>query len=343
MRAEAPRRGGQTRRGTEALVTMPPRSIPGPVADRERRPLRDHIPPWLFWTEHARGLAPNTVLSYRLDAKMFVAFCDQIGLVYAEDVTYQVIEAFGASLRGGLGQQASSVARRYSALEQLFRFLIRERVVTSNPVELAIRMKLPPRKPPEPMSMEDRELVLTTLGASRSLAGRRHYTPALFLFYSGLRESETVHLKVEDVHLDPVDKAYLRVRDGKGSKDRLVPIVPRLREALREYLTRTRPGLKPPAGKPWLFIHCGLRGRQSLEPLHPKALYNFVKRSIRPIVGRNVGVHTFRHSYATHIYEASADLNLIKSLLGHSSIATTAVYAHVTPTKQREKLTEYLK
>ena len=337
-------RGGQGPRGARALVALAPRTMPAAVAVRARRPLRDHIAPWLFWTEHARGLAPNTILGYGLDGKMFVAFCDQIGCVYAEDVTYQIIEAFGASLRAGLGQAPASVARRYSALKQLFRFLGREGVVATNPVELAIRMKLPPRKPPEHMTIDDRELIVRTLGARRDLAGQRHYTLSLFLFYSGLRESETAHLKVEDVHLDPPDAAYLRVRDGKGTKDRLVPVVPRLRDALRVYLATTRPGLNPPPGKPWLFIHCGVRGRQSVDPLNPKALWNFVTAVIRPILGgRPVSPHTFRHSYATHIYEASADLNLVKSLLGHSSIATTAVYAHVTPRRQREKLAEYLK
>jgi site-specific recombinase XerD len=318
--------------------------MPAALVVKARRPLRDHIPAWLFWTEHARGLAPNTIVGYGLDAKMFVAFCDQIGCAYAEDVTYQVIEAFGALLKGSLGQQVSSVARRYSALKQLFRFLIREGVVTANPVELAIRMKLPPRKPPEHMTIDDRELIFRTLGARRDLAGQRHYTLSLFLFYSGLRESETVTLKVEDVHLDPSDTAYLRVRDGKNTKDRFVPIVPRLREALRVYLATTRPGLNPPPDKPWLFIHCGVRGRQALTPLHPKALWHFVEQIIRPILdGRKVSPHTFRHSFGTHVYEASADLRLVQSLLGHSSIATTAIYAHVTPTKQREKLAEYLK
>jgi site-specific recombinase XerD len=62
-----------------------------------------------------------------------------------------------------------------------------------------------------------------------------------------------------------------------------------------------------------------------------------------PILGRRVGVHTFRHSFATHVWESSADLNLVKSLLGHSNLATTSVYCHVTPRKQREKLAEYLK
>jgi integrase/recombinase XerD len=166
---------------------------------------------------------------------------------------------------------------------------------------------------------------------------------SLFLFYSGLREEETVHLKVEDVHLEPAATAYLRVRDGKGSKDRLVPIVPRLRETLAVYLATTRPGLNPPAAKPWLFIHCGHRNRTTTGPLNTKTLWHFVQDVIVPILGRKVGVHTFRHSFGTHVYEASGDLNLLKSLLGHSSITTTAIYAHVTPHHQRAKLAGYLK
>jgi integrase/recombinase XerD len=315
--------------------------MPSSVAVRARRPLREHIAPWLFWTEHARGLAPNTILGYGLDAKMFAAFCDQIGIEYAEQVTYHIIEAFGASLKGPLGQQVSSVARRYSALKQLFRFLIREGVVTSNPVEQAIRMKLPPRKPPEHMPIEERERILETLAGRHDLKGRRNYALALFLFYSGLRESEVVNLRVDDVHLD-IEHPYLRVRDGKGQKDRTVPIVPRLRDGLRVYLARVRPAFNAPADKPWLFLQCH-RNRLAVAPLHPKALWKMAKEVISPIIKRRVGVHTFRHSYATHIYEASADLNLIKSLLGHSSITTTAIYAHVTPTKQRKKLAEYLK
>src|SRR6476660_8392537 len=108
-----------------------------------------------------------------------------------------------------------------------------------------------------------------------------------------------------------------------------------LRAALRRYLDEVRPALNPPADKPWLFIQ-RQRGREAPEPVHPKALWKIAKEVISPIVGRRVGVHTMRHSYATHVYEASADLNLVKSLLGHSSITTTAIYAHVTPSKQRE-------
>jgi integrase/recombinase XerD len=336
-------KGGPGTKGTAALLALTPGRMPARVGVRERRPLRDHVKPWLFWIEHARGLARNTVMGYALDAKMFVAFCEQVGCPFPEDVTYHVSEGFGASLRGVLGQQPASVYRRYSAIKQLFRFLMCEGIVTTNPVELAISMKRPPRKPPEHMSVEERKLILRTLRARTDLPGQRHYALSMFLFYSGVREAETVNLKVADVHLEPVSDAYLRVRDGKGSKDRLVPIVPRLREALLEYLSTTRPGLTPPAAKPWLFIHCGGRNRQSLEPLNPMALWHFVQDIVVPILGRRVGVHTFRHSFATHVWESSADLNLVKSLLGHSNLATTSVYCHVTPRKQREKLAEYLK
>ena len=214
------------------------------------------------------------------------------------------------------------------------------------------------------MPIEERERILETLAGRHDLKGRRNYALALFLFYSGLRESEVVNLRVDDVHLD-TEHPYLRVRDGKGQKDRTVPIVPlslkclascihaRLSvtrtfapesasDGLRVYLARVRPAFNAPADKPWLFLQCH-RNRLALEPLHPKALWKMAKEVISPIINRRVGVHTFRHSYATHIYEASADLNLIKSLLGHSSITTTAIYAHVTPPKQREKLAESLK
>jgi integrase/recombinase XerD len=203
-------------------------------------------------------------------------------------------------------------------------------------------MKLPPRKPPNFMTKEERDRILTILRAVTTPAGGRHYALTLTLFYSGLQEAELVHLKVEDAHLDE-GSAYLHVREGKGRKDRLVPIPPTLRDGLRHYLATVRPALAPPADKPWLFIHCGHHGRYSIKPLDVKSVWHFVKDQIVPILGRKVTPHTFRHSYATHLYEGSSDLNLVKALLGHASINTTAVYAHVTPRKQRERLAEYLK
>ena len=113
-------RDGRASRGVLALVAVAPRTMPAPLVVRARRPLREHVKPWLFWSEHARGLAPNTIMSYGYDAEMFVAFCEQIGCVYAEDVTYQIIEAYGAAQRASLGPQGddgrASLQRAQAAL-----------------------------------------------------------------------------------------------------------------------------------------------------------------------------------------------------------------------------------
>jgi integrase/recombinase XerC len=326
-------------RGIEALLAAPLPRVPAPHRQPVSKRLADHIPSWLFWMEHARARSVNTVRSYELDARMFVAFCEQIGCPYADQVTFQVVEAFGASLRAALGQKETSIARRYSALRSLFFYLEREGVVTKNPAGLAVRMKLPPRRPPQFMTKPDRELVLRVLSRRESRVGRRNYALIATLYLAGLRESELCWLTLPDVDLEA---ATVYVRDGKGRKDRRVPITPRLVRILRLWITGWR-ARSVGADTPWLFLRVTRQHRYAGQPLNPKAIWQIVHDTIVPILGRKVTPHTFRHSYATHVYEESGDLNLVKSLLGHSSINTTAIYAHVTPRKQREKLAEYLK
>jgi site-specific recombinase XerD len=157
------------------------------------------------------------------------------------------------------------------------------------------------------------------------------------MYLAGLRESEVVTLTVADADLEG---ASLYVR-GKGRKDRRVPITPRLVRILRLWIDGWR-ARSIGADSPWLFLHMWSHHRFNGLPLNPKAIWNLVRKKVVPVLGRKVTPHSFRHSYATHVYEESADLNLAKSLLGHVSIGTTAIYAHVTPRKQREKLAEYL-
>jgi site-specific recombinase XerD len=209
--------------------------------------------------QFARARAENTVRAYGEDVRMFVAFCDRSGIQNVEDVTFHHVEAFGAVLRGHLGQQESSISRRYSALRMFFLYLERHDLVQKNPAKLALTMKRPVRKPPDYMTKEERNKILAVLRVRRDPPGRLYYTLALLLFYSGLREAEVVNLKVEDVHLE-AGHAYLYVHEGKGKKDRRVPIPPRLRDALRVYLATVRPAFNPPADKPWLIIHCGKSG-----------------------------------------------------------------------------------
>jgi site-specific recombinase XerD len=327
-------------RGTQALLLAPAPSVPASRAIVSRR-LGDHVHGFLLWLEHALARSPNTVKSYGEDVRMFVAFCDRAGIEYVEQVTFHHVEAFGASLRAHLAQRETSIARRYSALRKFFLYLERHELVVKNPAKLALTMKMPPRKPSDFMTKEERNKILAALRPRRDLPGRCYYMLTVLLFYSGLRESEIVNLRVEDVRLE-AGRAYLHVHAAKGQKDRLVPIPPRLRDALRVYLTTVRPALNPPADKPWVIIHVGRRNRTVATALNTKTIWHFVQRVIVPILGRKVHPHTFRSSYATHLYEGGADPLLVKHLLGHVSLATTAIYAHVTPRKQREKLAAYL-
>jgi len=327
---------GQPPKGIEALLLAPTPSVPSPRAIVSRR-LADHVHGFLLWMRLARGRSENTVKAYGEDIRMFVTFCERSGVQYVEQVTLHHVEAFSAVQRGHLGLAETTVARRRSALVQFFFYLERHDLIQKNPARLAIGMKLPPRKPPKYMTREERERILTVLSNRLSPRGRRNYALFALMFLTGLRVSEVCRLKVEDVDLEA---AMLYVREGKGRKDRRALMTPRLIRILRLWLViRVR---LVGAESPWFFLHMWGHHKYGLQPLNTKAIYNQVRAKIVPILGRKVSPHSFRHSFGTHVYEESSDINLVKSLLGHESIRTTEVYAHVTPRKQRERLAEYL-
>jgi integrase/recombinase XerD len=141
----------------------------------------------------------------------------------------------------------------------------------------------------------------------------------LTMIYScGLRLSEGTHLQVRDIDSQ---RMLVYVRDGKGGKDRYVPLPQRSLELLREYWKQHRP-------QPWLFPD----RRKPGEPLGRQYPYVVLKAAMRASgILKNVNVHTLRHSYATHLLEAKVDLRVIQELLGHKSPKTTAVYTHLTP------------
>jgi site-specific recombinase XerD len=329
---------GQPPKGIEALLLAPTPSVPSTRGLMSKR-LGDHVHGFLLWMQFARARAENTVRSYGEDLRMFVAFCEKSGRPNAEQIDHNVIEAFGAVLRGHLGQQETTIARRYSCLRMFFLYLERHQVVTHNPAKLALGMKIPPRKPPAFMTQAERETVLDRLRLLRSRRGRRNYALCATMFLAGLRVSEICHLKLEDVDLAG---ATLYIRDGKGRKDRRVPITPRLVRILQLWIDgRRRESRGGGAESPWVFTRMHRVDRQG--PLHTRAVYNMVRRKIVPIVGRKLSPHAFRHSYATHIWEESGDLRLTQHLVGHENIRTTAIYTHVTPRKERARLAEYLR
>ena len=327
---------GQPPKGMEALLLAPTPSVPSPRAIMSRR-LADHIHGFLLWMEFARARSANTVKGYGEDIRLFVAFCEKSGVQYVEQVTLHHVEAFSAVQRGHLGLAETTVARRRSALVQFFFYLERHDLIQKNPARLAIGMKVPPRRPPDYMTREERERILAVLANRLSPRGRRNYALFALMFLTGLRVSEVCHLTVADVDLDA---ARLYVRNGKGRKDRRVPMTPRLIRILRLWLA-IRAGLVGSAS-PWFFLHMWGHHKYGDRPLHQHAVWAQVQKKIVPILGRKVSPHSFRHSYITHIWEESDNLRLAQHLAGHENIRTTSAYCHVTPRKERERLAEYL-
>jgi len=165
-------------------------------------------------------------------------------------------------------------------------------------------------KLPEPLGRREVERLLNASGNAK------HRVLLMTCYATGVRVSELVHLRVEDIHSE---RMQIHVRQGKGAKDRYTLLSPRLLEQLRAYWRTCRP-------RPWLFL--GRDGRGPLPVGTAQKIYYAAKR--RAGIERGHGIHTLRHSFATHLMEAGVDLPTLQRLLGHTSLATTAKYLHVT-------------
>ncbi|HEX2294595.1 MAG TPA: site-specific tyrosine recombinase XerD [Actinomycetota bacterium] len=274
-----------------------------------------------------RGLSENSVLAYRRDLAKWVAFCTGAG-VTLEDARPEHVTEFLDRLRKGrppatVAMAPSSVARTLVSVRALYRFLVREGGLESDPTA-RVGSPARPRSLPKAISLEQVERLLES--PPRDLLGRRDAAMLEVLYGAGLRISELVALDVDDVDLED---AVVLVRSGKGGKGRMVPLGGAARKALDEYLVRSRPELvrrsggRGAAGALFLNSRGGRLGRQGC--------WKVLKQHARTAgLDRVVSPHTLRHSFATHMLDAGADIRVVQELLGHSSLATTQVYTLVS-------------
>jgi len=278
-----------------------------------------------------RGLARNTVSSYRRDLRRYADFLAAQGVDDLAAVAAADVSAFLVHLREGdpdhppLG--AGSAARTVVAVRGLHRFAVRESLVPRD-VAAEVRPPTPRRRLPKALPVGEVEVILATAGAAGTSLAMRDRALLEVLYGTGARISEAVGLDVDDVDLEQ-GTALL---SGKGSKQRLVPVGSFARSAVEDYLVRARPALVcGGAGTPALF--CNARGgrlsRQSAWAV-------LVRTAERAGVTSEVSPHTLRHSFATHLLDGGADVRVVQELLGHASVTTTQVYTLVTVDKLRE-------
>lgn len=284
---------------------------------------RPEVTEYLEHLEKERDVSPHTVKAYARDLEDFTEFCDR----HYGDWTWTTVDRLG--VRGFLGElerrglARRSAARSLSAVRSLYRYLQEHHGVPNNIARAARMPKLEKRLP----TYLDRGQTERLFAWAESRAGGDAFAPTrdlamLELFYStGVRLSELCGMNLEDLDLLS-DQVKVR---GKGRKERIVPVGSRAVLALRRYLNlRESVVARPRTDRRAVFV--SRRGKR----LAPRGVQRIVHTMLDGIGGDGLRVHSLRHTFATHMLDAGADLRAVQELLGHASLSTTQVYTHTS-------------
>lgn len=313
---------------------LPAATGPAPQLEAAVRRYLDHL-------TVERGLAANTLASYRRDLRRYLRTlaCRERPTLAA--VTGDDVASFVVTLREGdtdhppLG--AGSAARAVAAVRGLHRFALREGYTSTDPAA-GVRPPTPPRRLPKALSVREVEALLSASGVGDTPLAFRDRALLELLYGTGARISEIVGMAVDDVD---TEAKVVRLR-GKGGKDRLVPMGSCAAAELDAYLVRARPALAHAGRGTGVADRADRTGR---IPLFLNARGGRLSRQgawgvLRTVAERAqvpaVSPHTLRHSFATHLLDGGADVRVVQELLGHASVATTQVYTLVTVDKLRE-------
>ena len=279
---------------------------------------------FLLYLEKEKNQSPHTVKAYSRDLVAFCTFCDRY---YSGRWSWATVDRAG--FRGFLGELGRrglakrSAARALSAVRSLYRYLQTHHDLTAAGARGARVPKLDKRLP----TYLDREKTEALFAWAEERAGNGGFLEArdlamLELFYStGMRLSELAGLSRDDVDLLS-DQAKVR---GKGRKERIVPVGSRAVAALRRYL-RLRDEVPGDTAADRRAVFVSVRGRR----LPPRSIQRLVHRMFAAVGGDGLRVHSLRHTFATHLLDAGADLRAVQELLGHASLSTTQIYTHTS-------------
>jgi integrase/recombinase XerD len=280
----------------------------------------------------ARGYSESALRNAEWSLSAFIVFCHERALVKAAEVTKPVLERYQRhlfNLRKADGQPLSIVHQhsQLTYIKLFFRWLSRQNFILSNPASEIELPKLPIRLPRNILSVEEVERILAIPDLTNPLGLRDR--AILETFYStGLRRRELAHLSLYDIDFT---RGTLMVRQGKGRKDRVVPIGERALAWIEKYLADVRPQLavEPDDGSLFLAVKGG--------PFNPDVLTAMVRGYVDASeVGKKGSCHLFRHATATLMLEGGADVRYVQEMLGHAGLNTTQIYTRVSIAKLKE-------
>lgn len=268
---------------------------------------------FLNYLRFQKRYSQHTITAYRNDIEsFFIYLSDEYDTPDIKNINAPIIRSWLATLKGD-DMTAKSINRKISALRSFFKYLMRQETIETTPMSIITAPKIGKRLP---VYVEEKDLQ-TLFSHVEFPEGRQGETERLILqlFYNtGMRISELINLKEKQV-----DYSYSHIKVlGKGNKERIVPVNNELLNQVLQYI-KNRP---IPAAEN-VFVN------EKGKPLYAKQVYNIVKKYLSLVTTVNKkSPHILRHSFATHLTNNGADLNAIKELLGHSSLAATQVYTH---------------
>lgn len=274
-----------------------------------------------------KSLSENTLDAYMHDLSKLLTYL--VGRdIDVFDVTLDDLYSFIAGLHDKVA--ARSQARVISGIKSFYRFLIMDDYIKSDPTELLetpqVGMKLP-----DVLSVQEIDAIISGIDLSKK-EGQRNRAILETLYSCGLRVSELVNLKLSDLYFD---EGFIKV-EGKGSKQRLVPISPRAVKEITYYFTDRNLLTIKKGNEDFTFL-----SRRGTKLSRIMVFHIIKEESDKAGITKNVSPHTFRHSFATHLLEGGANLRAIQSMLGHESISTTEIYTHIDREMLRSEILEH--
>lgn len=273
---------------------------------------------YLHYLKVERGLSENTINSYGIDLKLFLEYLRENEIPSFKQVNKEVIVNYMQSEKNN-NKANSSILRSVSSLRKFFQYLAQEKIIEKDPMLL---IDTPKKKQhlPQVLTKEEVEKLLRSPNTGQVL-GLRDRVMLELMYATGLRISEIINLKLEDLHLTMGTLQTL----GKGHKERIVPVGDEAIKWVNRYLEEARPKLLKQKRSKYLFLN--FHGNN----LTRQGVWKNLKAEVRKAgIQKNITPHTLRHSFATHILENGADLRIVQELLGHADISTTQIYTHLS-------------
>lgn len=277
------------------------------------------IDEYLDCLKYERNYSNNTIASYRREIVHFKVYLIQEGIDDYNNVDYLMLRGYLTKLYDK-NLAKSSINHRLSALRSFFNYLLKEEFIKDNPFKLIESQKIGQRNP-DFLFQEEMIELLDSIETQGDL-GIRNKAMLELMYASGLRCSEVVNLQVNDIDFNQM----IILVHGKGGKDRYVPFHEYARDWLIKYIDEARNNLMiKNEGHNFVFVN------KNGNPLTNRGIENIVDRiTFKYDATKKIHPHTIRHSFATHLLNAGADIRTVQELLGHKNLATTQVYTHIS-------------